>query len=185
MSIFTHFFLISAHICAKIVVILQREIMSGLVPYRKNENLTQKQNMKNVVIAAACLVASISWAAEVTFTMSDIFDGQKLSFDVTSPVSAKVSSNTSKGNAPQGKLGSTNNYFEIILNNDTYSSAKINGYINTNNTSGYDWGFQFSTDKGATWSQTVSQPNDGNKTVHEITVNATIPANANGFRRQK
>ena len=125
--------------------------------------------MKNVVkksfiIAAACLVASISWAAEVTFTMSDIFDGQKLSFDVTSPVSAKVSSNTSKGNAPQGKLGSTNNYFEIILNNDTYSSAKINGYINTNNTSGYDWGFQFSTDKGATWSQTVSQPNDGNKT---------------------
>ena len=143
--------------------------------------------MKNVVkksfiIAAACLVASISWAAEVTFTMSDIFDGQKLSFDVTSPVSAKVSSNTSKGNAPQGKLGSTNNYFEIILNNDTYSSAKINGYINTNNTSGYDWGFQFSTDKGATWSQTVSQPNDGNKTVHEITVNATIPANANGFR---
>ena len=143
--------------------------------------------MKNVVkksfiIAATCLVASISWAAEVTFTMSDIFDGQKLSFDVTSPVSAKVSSNTSKGNAPQGKLGSTNNYFEIILNNDTYSSAKINGYINTNNTSGYDWGFQFSTDKGATWSQTVSQPNDGNKTVHEITVNATIPANANGFR---
>lgn len=143
--------------------------------------------MKNVVeksfiIAAACLVASISWAAEVTFTMSDIFDGQKLSFDVTSPVSAKVSSNTSKGNAPQGKLGSTNNYFEIILNNDTYSSAKINGYINTTNTSGYDWGFQFSTDKGATWSQTVSQPNDGNKTVHEITVNATIPANANGFR---
>ncbi|MBQ6977145.1 MAG: Ig-like domain-containing protein [Paludibacteraceae bacterium] len=143
--------------------------------------------MKNVVeksfiIAAACLVASISWAAEVTFTMSDIFDGQKLSFDVTSPVSAKVSSNTSKGNAPQGKLGSTNNYFEIILNNETYSSAKINGYINTTNTSGYDWGFQFSTDKGATWSQTVSQPNDGNKTVHEITVNATIPANANGFR---
>ncbi len=137
---------------------------------------------KSLLIAVLCLVASISWAAEVTFTMSSIFDGQKLSFDVTSPVSAKVTTNTSKGNAPSGKLGSTNNYFEIILNNDTYNAAKINGFINTNNTSGYDWGFQFSTDKGATWSQTVSQPNDGNKTVHEITVNATIPANANGFR---
>ena len=57
---------------------------------------------KSFIIAAACLVASISWAAEVTFTMSDIFDGQKLSFDVTSPVSAKVTTNTSKGNAPSG-----------------------------------------------------------------------------------
>lgn len=137
---------------------------------------------KSFLILAACMVASSIGAADVIFTMSDIFDGQNLSFNITSPVSAKVSTTTTKGNAPSGKLGSTNNYFEIILNNDTYTAAKINGFINTTNTSGYNWGFQFSTDKGQTWSQTVSQPNDGNKTVHEIIVNATIPANANGFR---
>ncbi len=135
------------------------------------------------LLLAACLTAQVVGAKDVTFTMSEIFDGQKLSFDVTTPVSAKVSTNTSKGNAPSGKLGSTNNYFEIILNDDTFTAAKINGFINSTNTgSSYIWGFQFSTDKGSTWSETATQPNDGNKAVHEIIVNATIPANANGFR---
>jgi len=41
-SIFTHFFLISAHSYAKKAVILQRELISGIASVEKQEHLTQK-----------------------------------------------------------------------------------------------------------------------------------------------
>ena len=136
---------------------------------------------KSLFIVMGCLLASAVSAADATFTMSNIFDGVGLSFNVTTPTSATVSSNTSKGNAKDGKLGSDGHYFEIVLANETFTAASINGYINTTSTD-KNWGFQFSTDKGNTWAQEVTQANDGNKTAHNIAVNVTIPAGANGFR---
>lgn len=129
-----------------------------------------------------CLMASAAWATDATFTMSSIFDGTNLSVTVTSPVAATVSTNTSKSNSKAGKLGSTGNYFEIVLSGNTFTAASINGFINTVTVAGNNWGFQFSTDGGQNWSAEVTQPNDGNKTAHDIAVEATIPANANGFR---
>ncbi|MBR0195533.1 MAG: hypothetical protein IJQ32_04770 [Paludibacteraceae bacterium] len=113
--------------------------------------------------------------------MSSIFDGNSLTFEVTTPTAATVSSNTSKSNAKAGKLGSDGHYFEIILKNEIFTAASINGYINTTSTD-KNWAFQFSTDGGTNWSTEVTQANDGNKTAHDIAVGATIPANANGFR---
>ena len=39
MSIFTHFFLIYAHLCAKKVVILQRDLISPIVGLYKTRNI--------------------------------------------------------------------------------------------------------------------------------------------------
>ncbi|MBR6017259.1 MAG: Ig-like domain-containing protein [Paludibacteraceae bacterium] len=136
---------------------------------------------KSLLIVMACFTAAGIWAADVTFTMANIFDGQGLSFTVTSPTAATVSSNTSKGNAASGKLGSDGHYFEIILTTETFTAASINGYINTNNTA-KNWAFQFSTDRGASWGSELTQANDGNKSAHDIAVGVTIPAGANGFR---
>ena len=113
--------------------------------------------------------------------MASIFDGNSLSFNVTTPTAATVTSNTSKSNAKAGKLGSDGHYFEIVLASETFTAASINGFINTNDKS-KNWAFQFSTDKGASWSAEVTQANDGNKTAHDIAVEVTIPAGANGFR---
>ncbi len=129
-----------------------------------------------------CLMASAAWATDAKFTMSSIFDGTSLSVTVTSPVAATVSTNTSKSNSKAGKLGSTGNYFEIVLSGNTFTAASINGFINTVTVAGNNWAFQFSTDGGQNWSDEVTQPNDGNKTAHDIAVEATIPAGANGFR---
>ena len=128
-----------------------------------------------------CLTASTVSAADVTFTMSSIFDGTNQSATVTTPTAATVSTNASKSNAKTGKLGSDGHYFEIVLASETYTAASINGFINTNDQS-KNWAFQFSTDGGTTWSSEVTQANDGNKTAHDIAVGVTIPANANGFR---
>ncbi len=136
---------------------------------------------KSLFIVMGCLLASAVSAADATFTMANIFDGNGLSFTVTTPTNATVSSNTSKSNAKAGKLGSDGHYFEIVLTNETFTAASINGYINTNDQS-KNWAFQFSTDGGANWSAEVTQANDGNKTAHDIAVNVTIPAGANGFR---
>ena len=137
---------------------------------------------KSFLILAACFIASTLWAEDATFTMTSIFDGSNLSVSVSSPVEATVSTTTSKSNSKTGKLGSDGNYFQIVLESRTFSAASINGFINTSTIEGKNWGFQFSTDKGASWSTEVSQPNDGNKNAHDITVSVTIPANANGFR---
>lgn len=137
---------------------------------------------KSFLILAACFLASTLWAEDATFTMASIFDGSNLSVSVSSPVEATVSTTTSKSNSKTGKLGSDGNYFQIVLESRTFSAASINGFINTSTIEGKNWGFQFSTDKGASWSTEVSQPNDGNKNAHDITVSVTIPANANGFR---
>ena len=137
---------------------------------------------KSFLILAACFLASTLWAEDATFTMASIFDGSNLSVSVSSPVEATVSTTTSKSNSKTGKLGSDGNYFQIVLESRTFSAASINGFINTGTIEGKNWGFQFSTDKGASWSTEVSQPNDGNKNAHDITVSVTIPANANGFR---
>ena len=136
---------------------------------------------QGLCIVIGCLMACTAWATDATFTMSSIFDGSGLSFNVTSPVAATVSSNTSKSNAKTGKLGSDGHYFEIVLSGNTFTAASINGFINTTNTS-KNWAFQFSTDGGTNWSAEVTQANDGNKTAHDIPVTVTIPANANGFR---
>ncbi len=136
---------------------------------------------QGLCIVIGCLMACTAWATDATFTMTSIFDGNGLSFNVTSPVAATVSSNTSKSNAKAGKLGSDGHYFEIVLSGNTFTAASINGFINTTNTS-KNWAFQFSTDGGTNWSAEVTQANDGNKTAHDIPVTVTIPANANGFR---
>lgn len=137
---------------------------------------------QGLCIVIGCLMACTAWATDATFTMTSIFDGNSLSFNVTSPVAATVSSNTSKSNAKAGKLGSDGHYFEIVLSGNTFTAASINGYINTTTTTGKNWAFQFSTDGGTNWSAEVTQANDGNKTAHDIQVGVTIPANANGFR---
>lgn len=136
---------------------------------------------QGLCIVIGCLMACTAWATDATFTMTSIFDGNSLSFNVTSPVAATVSSNTSKSNAKAGKLGSDGHYYEIVLSGNTFTAASINGYINTTNTE-KNWAFQFSTDGGTNWSAEVTQANDGNKTAHDIQVGVTIPANANGFR---
>lgn len=136
---------------------------------------------KGLFIALGCLVAGTLSAADATFTMSSIFDGVSLEFEVTSPVAANVSSNTTKGNAKEGKLGSDGHYFQVVLKANTFTAASINGYINTTNTE-KNWAFQFSTDGGNTWSEEATQPNDGNKADHDIAVKVSIPSNANGFR---
>ena len=139
-------------------------------------------NIKKLFVATwLTALSTVAWAGDVTFVMGSIFDGVGLSFNVTSPVAANVSSNTSKSNAKDGKLGSDGHYFQIVLSSNTFTAASINGYINTTSTS-KNWAFQFSTDGGANWSQEVTQANDGNKSAHDIAVSATIPANANGFR---
>lgn len=137
---------------------------------------------QGLCIVIGCLMACTAWATDATFTMSSIFDGSGLSFNVTSPVAATVSSNTSKSNAKTGKLGNDGHYFEIVLSGNTFTAASINGFINTTTTTGKNWAFQFSTDGGTNWSAEVTQANDGNKTAHDIQVGVTIPANANGFR---
>lgn len=136
---------------------------------------------KSFLLLVATVCAGYLCAGDVTFTMASIFDGNSLTFEVTTPTAATVSSNTSKSNAKAGKLGSDGHYFEIILKNEIFTAASINGYINTTDKS-KNWAFQFSTDGGTNWSTEVTQANDGNKTAHDIAVGATIPANANGFR---
>lgn len=139
-------------------------------------------NIKKLfVVTLLTALSTVTWAGDVTFVMGSIFDGNSLSFNVTSPVAATVSSNTSKSNAKAGKLGSDGHYFEIVLSSNTFTAASINGYINTTD-KGKNWAFQFSTDGGNTWNTEVTQANDGNKTAHDIAVSATIPNNANGFR---
>lgn len=140
-----------------------------------------KNILRSLFIAMSCLMASAVSAADVTFTMSSIFDGSNQSATVTTPTAATVSTNASKSNAKTGKLGSDGHYFEIVLASETYTAATINGFINTNDKS-KNWAFQFSTDGGTNWSSEVTQANDGNKTAHDIAVGVTIPANANGFR---
>lgn len=140
-----------------------------------------KNILRSLFIAMICHMASTVSAADVTFTMSSIFDGSNQSANVTTPTAATVSTNASKSNAKTGKLGSDGHYFEIVLASETYTAASINGFINTNDKS-KNWAFQFSTDGGTNWSSEVTQANDGNKTAHDIAVGVTIPANANGFR---
>lgn len=136
---------------------------------------------KSLFIVLGCLIASAIWAVDATFTMSSVFDGTNTSANVTSPLEATISTNTTKGNAKDGKLGSDGHYFQIVLASRTFSAASINGFINTNNTA-KNWAFQFSTDGGNTWTAEATQANDGNKTAHDIAVTVTIPANVNGFR---
>lgn len=137
--------------------------------------------LKGLFVAMSCLLATSVSATDVTFTMSSIFDGSNQSATVTTPTAATVTTNATKSNAKDGKLGSDGHYFEIVLATETFTAASINGYINTNNTS-KNWAFQFSTDGGANWSAEVTQANDGDKTAHDIAVGVTIPAGANGFR---
>lgn len=121
------------------------------------------------------------WGETATFTMSTIFDGTKTSASVSSPVNASVSTTTSASNADDGALGSDGNYFQIVLTDKTFSSASINGFINTTSTD-KNWGFQFSTDGGSHWGSELTQANDGIKSAHDIAVGVSIPSGANGFR---
>ena len=136
---------------------------------------------KSFLFLLACLLATNLWAEDVTFTMSSIFDGSNLSVNVTTPVAATVSTNASKSNAKDGKLGSDGHYFQIVLQSNTFTAASFNGFINTSSTD-KNWAFQFSTDGGNSWSEEKTQPNDGTKSAHDIAVNVNIPSGANGFR---
>lgn len=139
--------------------------------------------MKKLFFLAAAVMASFSLMAEdVTFVMSEIFtDDTYPTVEVTDPVPATVTTTASKSNAKTGKLGSDGNYFEIVLADETFSAVSMNGYINTSSTD-KNWAFQFSTDGGASWSAEETQANDGNKTAHDIAIEADVPAGANGFR---
>ena len=137
--------------------------------------------LKGLFVAMSCLLATSVSATDVTFTMSSIFDGSNQSATVTTPTAATVTTNATKSNAKDGKLGSDGHYFEIVLATETFTAASINGYINTNDQS-KNWAFQFSTDGGTNWSSEVTQANDGTKSNHDIAVGVTIPAGANGFR---
>ena len=119
-----------------------------------NSALKAKTNILKKSLYAACLllVSSYITAADVTFVMADIFDGSSQTAKVTTPTAATVSTTTSKSNAKTGKLGSDGHYFEVILDNETFTAASINGYINTTSTS-KNWAFTFSTDGGKTWEQ--------------------------------
>ena len=139
--------------------------------------------MKKIFTFAVAVLASVSlWADDATFTMSSIFDGTNQAAEVTTPVAASVSTNTTKGNAKDGKLGSDGHYFQIVLAEASFSAASMNGYINTSSIDGKNWAFQFSTDGGETWSEEATQANDGTKTAHDIAVSVDIPSGANGFR---
>ena len=133
------------------------------------------------LVMVLCIGVGNAWGTDATFTMSSIFDGSNLSASVSSPVNATVSTTTSKGNADDGNLGSDGNYFQVILTDNTFSAASINGYINTTDQS-KNWAFQFSTDGGSTWGSEVTQANDGTKSAHDISVGVSIPSGANGFR---
>ena len=133
-------------------------------------------------MAVAILASLCVMAEDATFVMTSIFTGSNQTAQVTSPVEATITTTSSASNIANGKLGSTGQYIEIVLNLANFSSVSFNGYINSTSTSGYDWGFQFSTDGGATWSVEQQQANDGNKTAHDIAVNVEIPEGANGFR---
>ena len=139
--------------------------------------------LKSFLVVIGCLLVSTVYAADYTFVMSTIFNGSNQSATVTSPTNATVSTTASKSNAKDGKLGSTGNYFQVVLETETFSAVSINGFINTSTVSGYNWGFQFSTDKGTSWGTEIIVAHDGNKTSHDIVIDATnIPSGANGFR---
>lgn len=137
--------------------------------------------MKKIfTLAAAAMMAFGLHAETATFTMGSIFDGSNASVEVTDPVAATVSTTAGK-NAKDSKLGSDGNYFQVVLAEDNFSAVSINGYINTTGTD-KNWGLQFSTDRGATWTDEVTQANDGTKSAHDIAITVEIPDGANGFR---
>ena len=135
---------------------------------------------KLFTLAAAAMMAFGLHAETATFTMGSIFDGSNASVEVTDPVAATVSTTAGK-NAKDSKLGSDGNYFQVVLAEDNFSAVSINGYINTTSTD-KNWGLQFSTDRGATWTDEVTQANDGTKSAHDIAITVEIPDGANGFR---
>lgn len=137
---------------------------------------------KSLFSLLCCFIAMPLFAEDVTFEITSYFDGSSVDpVEVTEPVDAVISTNASKSNAKDGKLGSDGHYFQIVLKSQTFSAASINGYINTTNTE-KNWGFQFSVDGGENWGDELLQANDGEKSHHDIPVEVEIPAGANGFR---
>ena len=137
---------------------------------------------KSLFSLLCCFIAIPSFAEDVTFEITSYFDGSSVDpVEVTEPVDAVISTNASKSNAKDGKLGSDGHYFQIVLKSQTFSAASINGYINTTSTE-KNWGFQFSVDGGENWGDELLQANDGEKSHHDIPVEVEIPAGANGFR---
>lgn len=106
-------------------------------------------------------------------------------FDSTSPTAPEGTASVSGAKADSGtgglKCGSDGNYVEWILDSSIFTAAKFEGYINTTNKEKI-WAFQFTTDKGTTWSEETTQFSDGVKEIHSIDVTVDIPAGANGIR---
>ncbi|MBR4572983.1 MAG: BACON domain-containing protein [Prevotella sp.] len=127
------------------------------------------------------IVVGAKAASNETFTITDIFDGTNLSATVTSPVAATLTTTAKASDAHSGKLGTDNQYFQLVLTSNKFTAASFNGYINTTSTD-KNWAFQFTTNGGTSWSDEVTQANDGTKSAHDITVGVTIPENANGIR---
>ena len=81
------------------------------------------------------------------------------------------------------KMGSDGQFigWNIATAQQTFNAVSFNGYINTTSTD-KNWGFQFSTDGGATWGEELLQANDGTKSYHDIAVTVDIPEGANAIR---
>ena len=81
------------------------------------------------------------------------------------------------------KMGSDGQFigWNIATAEQTFNAVSFNGYINTTSTD-KNWGFQFSTDGGATWGEELLQANDGTKSYHDIAVTVDIPEGANAIR---
>ena len=154
----------------------------NLVNKKMNDNMKSLFS-KYVKLLAVILLSTVgvtqAWGE--TITMSSIFTGKNQSATITSPLNATVSTTASAGNAANSKLGSDNNYFQIVLTDKTFSAASINGCINSSDKT-KNWGFQFTTNGGTTWESEVTQANDGQKSAHDINVGVTIPSGANGIR---
>ena len=154
----------------------------NLVNKKMNDNMKSLFS-KYVKLLAVILLSTVgvtqAWGE--TITMSSIFTGKNQSATITSPLNATVSTTANAGNAANSKLGSDNNYFQIVLTDKTFSAASINGCINSSDKT-KNWGFQFTTNGGTTWESEVTQANDGQKSAHDINVGVTIPSGANGIR---
>ena len=153
-----------------------RKIMRQSENDKNSNNYTMKTSIKLLILMLFGWMLTFNTASAAELTVV---------FDSATPTAPEGTARTDKGKYDSGadaiKLGSDGNYVEWVLENSTFTAAKFDGYINTTNKEKV-WAFQFTTDKGSSWSSELTQPNDGDKTVHTIEVSVEIPAGANGIR---
>ncbi len=130
------------------------------------------------VLVLSCLFAIHAVAGVLTVELEAEANKQ---LEVVPP-EGTITAKDIKGNADGGvKIGSDGKFVEWILETSTFHAASFVGYINTTDKTKL-WAFQFTTDKGATWTEERTQNNDGDKSMHSIEITVDIPAGANGIR---